>query len=176
MIEWSRLVLSNERKKKDKAYIKKFKPITHAKEYKAQLQREINKLARMIDTKFNYQCIDCGADYGGQADGAHFHSVGSNSTLRYNLHNIHKSRSFCNKYSDIHKQGYEKGLVDRYGFEYANYVEFLPLKYKTIKLTEHDIVDKLKIVRKVIREFDTYEFSDGKEGRDMFNELIGIYI
>lgn len=175
VLEYSRLVLREARKKADKEYIKINKPITHAKKYKSELQREINKLARMIDTKFNYKCIDCGNDYGKQADGCHFKSVGANNNIRYNLHNIHKGRSDCNMYSDNHKQGYEKGIVDRYGFEYLNYMEFLPLKYPYIKLTEYDVVEKLAIVRKLIREFDNYDFKDGKEGRDVFNKIIGIY-
>lgn len=150
---------------------------THSKEFKKALQNEINKLSRMIDARFNYiTCIDCGKTFGKQIDAAHFHGRGANSTLRYNLHNLHSAKSDCNQYSDTHKQGYEKGLEERYNKIYAEYViEKLPLLYKEIHLSNVEVHEKLKLVRSIIRNFDTYKFDNAISARNTLNNLIGIY-
>ena len=165
----------NEKKwNKEKAVLK---ITTHSKEYKASLQAEINKLSRLIDSKFGYiTCIDCNKTFGKQIDAAHYHSRGSNSSLKYNLDNLHSARSECNQWSDTHKSGYKLGLIERYGKVYTEYViEGLPLKYPYIKLCENEVFEKLKLVRKLIRDFDTFKFSDSLSARKILNDLIGIY-
>ena len=158
---------------KDKRAVMKID--THSKEHKADLQREINKLARMIDAKFNFKCIDCEKEYGKQIDGAHFHPRGSNCSLRYNLHNIHSAKSDCNQYSDKHKEGYRKGLAHRYGFDYLVIIDELPLMYPELRLSNLEISEKLKLVRSLVRNFNTYQFIDAWGARNLFNTLIGIY-
>ena len=149
---------------------------THAKENKEALQRETNKLSRMIDVYFAFEtCIDCGKTYGKQTDAAHFHSHGSNCSLRYNLHNLHSAASQCNLWSENHKVGYRHGLVKRYGGEYLIMVETLPLKYKEVHLSNFEIAEKLKIVRVLIRTFGTYKLLDSVSARNLFNMIIGIY-
>jgi hypothetical protein len=162
--------------KKNKESIKKAKDEDDAKKRKEDLQKEINKLSRMIDESFGYRCIDCDEPYSGQVDAAHYISRGSNSTLRYNLHNIHSSRAHCNQYSDTHKVGYYKGLIKRYSPEYANYVDSeLANLYPKLKLMDHEVAEKLKITRKLIRTFPTLQFKDGREARESLNKIIGIY-
>lgn len=147
-----------------------------ADNHKEELQKAVNKLARMIDGLFYKDCICCGKPFGQQSDGAHFHSVGSRPALRYNLHNVHKARTFCNKYSDKHKQGYEEGLRNRYDNEYfAGINEVMPMKYQTLKLTPEEVKEALKRARKLIREFDSYEWKDGIQARSEINKIIGIY-
>lgn len=168
------------RKKEKKEWDVKKKEMmvdTHAKEYKKSLQDNINMLSRMIDTSFGYEtCIDCNKGYGAQTDAAHFHSRGSNCTLRYNLHNLHSANSQCNKWSDVHHANYAIGLEKRYGKEYRDYVENkLQLLYPEIHLTNKDVVDKLKIVRGLIKNFNTYKFESSLEARTQFNSIIGIY-
>lgn len=161
----------NERKKE-------LKPKVKSKEYKANLQAEINKLARKIDSHFGYLCIDCNKPYGKQIDAAHFHNKGGHSNITYNLHNLHSARSYCNKYDSQHKVGYEIGLKQRYGIEYLNLVGELPIKYDNIGLKEFEIVEALKTVRKLNREFENHIDKmgvNGKEVREYFNNLIGIY-
>ena len=158
--------------------VKAMKIDTHVKEHKEQLQNEINKLARKIDLKHGYYtCIDCDRTFEGVGNqhGAHFNSVGSNSTLRYHLDNIHSANGHCNKFSDLHHTNYIKGLVKRYGVEYLKKVESLPLKYKSIHITNQDITDKLKIVRLLNRTLHTYQFESAIEEREYFNKIIGIY-
>jgi hypothetical protein len=146
--------------------------------YKKFLQDEINKLARMIDNYFEFKCIDCGKDYGKQQDGGHFKSVGSNASLRYNLHNIHSQKSDCNQngLGGGRERQYFQGLIDRYGLEYAEMVDVeLQQKYKYIGLKANDYPDKIKIVRNLIKTFDTYSFESADKARELLNKLIGIY-
>lgn len=147
----------------------------YPRESKNELQREINKLSRLIDSRFNYKCICCGREYGKQVDGCHYTSQGSNPTIRFNLHNIHSGDSYCNNYSNTHISGYYDGLIQRYDKEYADYIKYELPKTPTIKLLSNEIADKLKIVRDLIRNFDTFIFKDGKEGREILNKIIGIY-
>lgn len=155
---------------------KELKPKLYAKKYRNQLQSEINKLARNIDAYFNLPCIDCGKPYTGQIDGAHFHNVGGNEHLRYNLHNIHSARAHCNQYDSEHKKRYPEGLRKRYGKYYLEYVEYeLRNEYKELKLTEQEIYEKLKLVRKINRNFNTYSLTSPIAARTYFNIIIGIY-
>lgn len=157
---------------------KKMLPTAHAKKYKAQFQSEINKLARLIDLKFGHTtCIDCGRFFlpNRQQHGAHFTSVGSNHSIRFNLHNIHSATSDCNKYSDKHHEGYRLGLVLRYGDDYLSKVEGLPQRYPSIHLSEIEIVEKLKICRKLIRTLPTIFAADAIKMRELLNHFLGIY-
>lgn len=143
---------------------------------KLDLQKDINKLSRLIDAKFNYKCIDCGKEYGKQIDAAHLHNVSGNENIRFNLHNLHSAKSDCNQYSSEHKVGYRIGIEKRYSKEYLNFIDLeLPLKYKYLGLLDNEVAEKLKIVRKLIRTFDTFKLVDGIQARNMFNKIIGIY-
>jgi hypothetical protein len=174
-----------QKKQKEKAWRKEKKErkeklkdmkirVNHSKN-KDSLQREINKLARMIDAEFYDSCIDCGAYLSGQVHGSHFHNVGGNENVRYNLHNIHSSTSQCNKWKGGNKVGYQLGLKKRYGDDYFEMVDTMRAKYPSINLNEYDVIDKLKIVRKIIRDFDTYKLYSPTQARRMFNKMIGIY-
>ena len=155
---------------------RKLLPIVHEKKYKKLLQMEINKLSRMIDAKFGYvTCIDCGKSFGNQIDAAHYNGVGSNHSIRYNLHNLHSAKSDCNQYSDKHKQGYTIGLKERYGESYLAMVENLPLKYKYVKLSAVEVYEKLKVVRGLIKNFDTLQSESSLAMRETLNNIIGIY-
>lgn len=181
--EWQKVLKSRKEKETekdrinfdDKEQLQRIKANAYPKKYKSYLQDEINKLSRMIDARFDHLCIDCGKPYGKQTDGAHYHGVGGNSSTRYNLHNIHSAKSDCNQYSDTHKDGYRKGIIDRYGEGYMEKIEGLPLEYKLIKLSNAEVYEKLTIVRKIIRDFDTYKFDSAIAGREIFNKIIGIY-
>ena len=172
-----------EQKKRDKKEWNKRKelmrPTTHSKENKAYLQTEINKLSKLIDSKYEYvTCIDCNKRFD-NIDAGHYIAVGANATLRYNLHNIHAQDRGCNRdeRQGSRNTGYYKGLAERYGEEYAEYVDIgLQNKYKYLGLKEQDIADKLKLVRALVKNFDTYKFKDSLGARRMFNKLIGIYV
>jgi hypothetical protein len=155
------------------------RPLTHSKETKLELQSLINKLARLIDNKFEYfSCIDCQKDMGIHIDGGHYISVGSNATLRFNLHNIHAQKRGCNRdeRQGSRNVGYYKGLINRYGKEYADFVDNgLQEKYKYLGLKNEEVYQTVKIVRGIIKNFDTYDFKDALHARDQLNIIIGIY-
>lgn len=169
-IEWNKTTEVDKR-------VKKMKIDTHSQEHRNTLQEQINLLSRKIDIKFGYEmCIDdCGQGYGKQTDAAHYFSRKKNSTLRYNLHNLHSANSQCNQWSDQHKEGYKRGLEKRYGRDYLDYVLQLPLMYKEIKLSNVEVVEKLKVVRLLIRTMHTYKFNSAIEAREYFNKIINIY-
>lgn len=173
------LAKKKEREKQERADKIKYKDMrirAKSTDYKRELQREINKLSRQIDASFGYLCIDCGRGYGKQIDGAHFHTVGSHPSVRFNLHNIHSARSECNQYSEDHKPGYANGILSRYGQAYFNKMLNLPRTYPSIDLSPQEIYDKLAVVRKLNREYPKMNFKSAKEARDKLNKKIGIYL
>jgi len=165
-----------EKKKQNKQKLERM-PELYPKKYKSLLQAEINKLSKLIDKKFGYfTCIDCDNKFGKQTDAGHFHSVGSNSTIRWNLHNIHSQDSKCNRYDGGRRLEYYRGLIERYSQKYADYVDTgLQKEYKYVGLTNKEVAEKLAIVRKLNRDFDTFSMMDSIQARNMFNTLIGIY-
>ncbi len=176
-----------EKKKVDKVEgkekLRQQKAKVYSKEYKVELQNEINRLARMIDERFNYACVDCDKEVRYKrndtrpmdANGSHLHNVSGNENIRYNLHNIHTSKIKCNQFEGGRKEDYKKGLVKRYGKGYLEVVEGRGVAYPYLGLMEIEVVEKIKIVRKLIRTLDTYCFRDGIQGRSMINKIIGIY-
>lgn len=176
VLTWSKEVKLKEWEKQSK---KVNKPKTAKKKTsKEYLQDEINKLAKLIDTHFDYKCICCGNDYKGQIDACHLKSRGHNLNIAYNLHNIHKGRAYCNQYSNLHIAGFEKGLVSRYSLEYFNMIDTeLGLKYSYLGLKEIELKEALKKTRECIRSFKSYAkgYDNGKDLREFFNKKIGIY-
>lgn len=146
---------------------------------KEALQKAINILVRKIDEKFFKNCICCDRiltfNKAGSVHAAHRYNVGGHENIRWNLHNIHASTLFCNKHNTEHKTGYDTGLIQRYGKDYKELVDGLDLKYKVLKLTTNEIKDKIKVVNKLIRDFDTFILTDSIQARTMFNKIIGIY-
>ena len=141
---------------------------------KDDLQAEINKLARMIDA--DLPCISCGTTKDVQFAGGHRKSRGAHPNIRFNLHNIHKQcNKNCNKGLSGNPDGYDIGLEQRYGKEYLEMVHGLTLKYPRMTMTKDELNEKLVLVRKIIRNFDTFQFNDPVKFRDCLNELIGIY-
>lgn len=167
---------NNDRKwKKEKSVLK---VETHSKENKKHLQDGINKLSRMIDEMFEFNCIDCGIYLDKtkhQIDACHLISRGSNSTIKYHLDNLHSGHNHCNVYNPKHETNYRNNIVSRYGKEYLELIDNLPLKYKEIDLSNQDVSDKLKLVRSIIRNFKTYKFESSLHARNIINNLIGIY-
>jgi len=141
--------------------------------YEADLQTEINKIARLID--HDKGCVSCNHGHDNnwtrQAHGGHRLSVGSNRTLRFNLDNIHKQCVICNKNLGGNPLEYYKGLTARYGNVYAEYVESLPSIYKKLDSTIDDVIDWIKTARFIVREIEKGKDFTRKE----VNQMLGIY-
>lgn len=162
------------RKQKKKLIIENKVP-----ELKNKLQTEIQALARAIDAAFGITtCIDCDVPFGAQVDGAHYHAQGGgHSNIRFHLHNIHSARSDCNQHSPLHHSGYAKGLAKRYGKDYLDYIETLPIQYGDTKLTGYEVEAARKITRQLTREIKRGKrvFKNEIVARTECNKLIGIY-
>ena len=89
--------------------------IETAKDKKKRLQPIVNAIARARDHADG--CISCDkpANWGGQWHGSHYKSSGSNSALTFNLWNIHKACSECNRNKGGNIHGYRPRLIEKCG-------------------------------------------------------------
>lgn len=173
------LFLLEKAKKRDlnqREELKKEQARVTTRKRKKDLQDEINKLSRFIDYRFKFLCIDTDKPIIGSGNAAHYKNVGGHENIRYNLHNIHLSTVYSNKYNPEHKKGYKSGLIKRYGVDYEEYLENgLNLTYPTMHFTSEEIKQALKITRSILRTFDTYDLTNPIIARDQFNSIIGLY-
>lgn len=92
----------------------------------------VQKIARIRDR--NDGCISCHlpASWDGQWHGSHFRSHGAASAVQFNLWNIHKSCSSCNRDKGGNIINYEPRLVAKIG---QQRVDWLRSQNQTVKLT-----------------------------------------
>ena len=143
--------------------------------YRAEhLQPIINEIARIID--FGQSCIATG-NYG-KMNGGHYVSVGANRTTALNLHNIH-IQSFE---SNHHKSGdpikYRLGLIERYGNDYFEYVQYIQ-QHKALHLTKGDMIAialKAAFIRNELKRNEEQRSPKERiELRNQINLRLGIY-
>ena len=86
----------------------------------------VNKYVRLRDAQEG--CISCdkGPYWDGQWHASHFKSVGSNSALRFNLWNIHKSCSVCNNWKSGNIGAYRPRLIEKIGLDRVEWLENHP--------------------------------------------------
>ena len=142
--------------------------------WKNELQDEVNLIARLIDK--DLPCLAKGK-YANQMHGGHIFSRGSNQTIRYNLHNIHRQSAQSNHFQN--EDGLlREGLVKEYGQDYMNFISELrrtpSLQYSNESFHEitkkaRQIVSKLKKVDKI------YNLNQRIELRNQINIELGIY-
>jgi hypothetical protein len=146
-------------------------------DYEADLQTEINILCRMIDGPLG--CISCGSKTGKMSAG-HYHSRGKNTTLRFNLNNLHQQCFHCNGPMSANIINYNLGLIKWYSKEYQDYVEYkLPLEFPLLKWTKNELILWKAQVVAYKKEVAKLEFPLSAEDRlywrGYYNEKIGIY-
>jgi hypothetical protein len=138
------------------------------------LQKEINKIVKLIDK--GQPCL--ARDYHpGQIHAGHVFSVGSNNTIRFNLHNIHRQSAQSNHFQN------EDGLLrDGLRKEYGkNYFEFVNGLQRTpeLKYTHEEYKELIVQARKLVTEYQarnrTYSKAERIEHRNRVNALLGIY-
>jgi len=145
-------------------------------DYESDLQDEINHIARLIDKGSG--CISCG----GQTTpaGGHYHSRGSNQTIRFHLDNIHLQDFNCNNWKSANLHHYDIGLIERYGKEYWDFVKFgIPKQFTFLKLAKNEFNDIIKNARQIVSELKkadlTYPPKVRLELRKKYNERLGVY-
>jgi hypothetical protein len=163
------------RKAKDKETRESLK--THS-DYLAGLQKEINSIVRLIDSRTF--CISSMRPLNPKFDAGHYYSVGSNPSIRFNLFNIYAQSVHENQHKGGNPIEFLSGLKIVYGLEHSEYVQDLKRRYPVLKLSIPEIQEatsKARVIVKYLKEQDkTYlEPSERLRLRGVFNYRIGIY-
>ncbi len=147
--------LAKEKREKEQTRQRKrdLKPISHIEEECRQI---VQKIARIRDR--NQGCISCDkpANWDGQWHGSHYRSHGGCSSLQFHLWNINKACWICNKIFSGRRDGYQVGIVGRYGEERLKWLDDQPKsrKYTREYLERFKAVmgKRLRRVEKAMRE------------------------
>lgn len=118
-----------ERAAKDerKSFAERKAKLKTRREWIAEAQAAVNKVARLRDQLAGHGCISCGARpgerFGGAMDAGHFRSVGSAPHARFFLPQINAQCKRCNRDLGGSVTNYRKGLVERIGIERVEEIE-----------------------------------------------------
>jgi hypothetical protein len=140
-----------DKKKEFQSWKKKVeeKNKTHS-DYENELQPVINEIARLIDKGHN--CIS----HEGKCkklNGGHYHSVGSNNSVRFNLFNLYLQCFSCNGFKSSNRTGYDEGLKREFGHEHWLYVnEGMRLEYPHVKLTIPELKEAIAEAKRIVKE------------------------
>jgi hypothetical protein len=146
-------------------------------EWLSDLEDVINPIARLID--WSNGCISCGGF--GKPQAGHYHTVASDGSIRFNLHNIHLQDYYCNVHKSANQRGYDEGLTRIYSPEYLDYVKYRIKNdyHQPIKLQVFEIKEKIVICRRIIKELEQNKTQRSPEERlqlrNKYNKEIGIY-
>ena len=117
---------------------RKAKKVLSLKSLDAKLWRIFSRFIRLRDaTKAGVTfCISCGelisvfyyeyekVKFNQQCHAGHYYNRGSNyRALKYDEKNVNAQCAHCNKYLEGNKQGYEKGLIKKYGESVLGYLD-----------------------------------------------------
>jgi len=143
--------------------------------FESKLQIEINAIARAID--FGQPCIAT-FSLSGKMNGGHYISVGSNSTIRYNLHNIHIQSEHSNKWKSGDTIRYQDGIVKVYGQKYLDFMNSLK-STEPIKLGKDRIIELIPIAKKIRKSIEEKQLQLSHKQRIILrnevNETLSIY-
>ncbi len=143
--------------------------------WKNELQDEVNLIARLIDK--DLPCLAKGK-YSNQTHGGHIFSRGSNQTIRYNLHNIHRQSAQSNHFQN--EDGLlREGLVNEYGQPYMDFVSELR-RTPSLEYTNDDFhqltIKARAISTRLKKENLTYPLEKRIELRNQINLELEIYL
>ncbi len=138
------------------------------------LQPIINEIARLID--YGQSCIATGNF--GKMNGGHYVSVGANRTAALNLHNIHIQSFESNNFKGGDPIKYRHGIIERYGNDYFEYIEFLQ-QHPPLHLNKPDLMDLAKKASEIRNELKKNNYVktplERIEYRNQVNLKLGIY-
>ena len=142
--------------------------------WKNKLQDEVNKIVRVIDN--DLPCLAKNI-YSNQFHAGHIFSRGSNQTIRYNLHNIHRQSAQSNHFQN--EDGLlREGLVKEYGQSYMDFISELRRTPRLSFSNEefHDLTIKAtSVLRKLKKENKSYNLKKRIELRNQINLELSIY-
>lgn len=125
------------------------------REWIAEAQTAVNKVARLRDLLAGHGCISCGArpqqKFGGTMDAGHYRSVGSAAHMRYFLPQINAQCTRCNRELGGSAVNYRKGLIERIGI---NRVEEIESMQWTAKWSVEYLQRLKKVMQKKARRLE----------------------
>ena len=144
-------------------------------DWKADLQKEINSIVRLIDN--GWGCIATGAKTG-KMNAGHYIGVGANETTRFHLENIWLQSEHSNSWKSGDTLRYQDGIVRLFGKDYLDHLNSLK-SIEPIRIKPDEIKEKISICRGIIKwlklQDRTFTLSERLELRKRFNQEIGIY-
>ena len=145
-------------------------------DWQKDLEKPINKICCLLDKGSG--CISCNGHTTPQA--GHFHTVKSNPSIRFNLHNLHLQDYNCNCAKGGNIQKYDLGLIERYGKTYWEYVKFgIVSDFPLLKMAKNEYQEKINIANGIVKwlqlQNKTYDKNERLELREKFNKDLGIY-
>tara|TARA_R110002049_G_scaffold309180_1_gene518108 strand:- start:7048 stop:7740 length:693 start_codon:yes stop_codon:yes gene_type:complete len=115
--------------------------------YSQKLQSKVNQIVRFIDK--SEPCLAKGI-FSKQVHAGHIYSRGSNPTIKYNLHNIHRQSAQSNHFQN--EDGLlREGLMQEYGKDYYDFVSELR-RTPSIKYTNEEYKSFYKKACKLYNE------------------------
>lgn len=146
-------------------------------DYKNDLQREVNLIARLIDQ--DCPCVSSGRK-SGKMSGGHRLAVGGWSSLRFHLMNIWIQSFHDNHHLSGNPSGYDVFLKEVGIYEI---VMDLNVTYPKIHWKDYDLKEKIVMARQIVKELkemnqaDSLPRSNDKRIslRVKFNQQLGIY-
>lgn len=133
------------------------------------LQKEVNKLIRLLDSE--YPCLARPDEKHQHYDAGHIYGVGSYPALRYYLWNIHKQSVKSNQHLGGESVLMLQGLEQRYGEDIKEKLENMRRDFKVLKLSYEEEGEVIKRVRELIRRIEKGELLT----RDFCITYMGIY-
>jgi len=156
----------------EKAKIRKLKE--QVTDYKKKLQTKVNEIVRLID--IGQPCLAT-QRHAKQMHAGHVFSRGSQPSMKYNLHNIHRQSAQSNHWQadDIKMR---EGLVREYGQDYLDFVVTLKAT-KALKFSKPQYKAFWQIACVIVndmrRDGKTYNRQERIEMRNWVNIKLGIY-
>lgn len=165
----------NQAKKEKKEWQTRKKAIlVKVENWKKVLQTEVNKIVRLIDK--GQLCLARNHD-ANQIHAGHVFARGGNSSMSYNLHNIHRQSAQSN-YFQSDDGLLKEGIIREYGNDYLDFISDLrrtpELKYSNAQYLEF-LVKAKAIVKSLTKENLTYSLDDRIRLRNEINLNLGIY-
>jgi hypothetical protein len=147
-------------------------------DYKRELQKEVNLIARLIDQ--DCPCISSGRTTG-KMNGGHRYAVGGWDNLRFNLFNIWIQSEADNTHKHGNPSGYDKQLTD---FGLYEYIHDLNAIYPRMKWNKEELKEAIKTAKKCVKDLIKLNQSEQiprtierrVELRKDFNIILNIYI
>jgi hypothetical protein len=147
-------------------------------DYKRDLQKEVNLIARLIDQ--DCPCISSGRTTG-KMNGGHRYAVGGWDNLRFNLFNIWIQSEADNTHKHGNPSGYDKQLTE---FQIYDYVHDLNAIYPSMKWNKEELKECIRVSRWCIKNIIKLNQKDELprtieeriELRRFCNKILNIYI